>query len=110
MAMTTIRNHVTLIGSIASDNRIMQFENGNKVVRFDVTTEKQYRANNGKIREGKEWHKAFAWGNIAGFIEQFGEKGKRVAIHGRLISRSYFSPQGVKRTITEVEVKHILGL
>lgn len=108
--MTTIRNHVTLIGSIASEKRITQFDNGSKLVRFDVATDSQYRANNGKIKKSTEWHKVFAWGNIAGFIEKFGEKGKKVAIHGRLITRSYFSPEGVQRTITEVEVKHILGL
>lgn len=108
--MTTIRNHVTLIGSIASDKRITQFENGSKIVRFDITIDTQYRANNGKIKEAKEWHKVFAWGNIAGFIEKFGEKGKKVAIHGKLITRSYFSSEGVKRTVTEVEVRHILGL
>lgn len=108
--MTTIRNHITLIGSIASDKRITQFENGSKVVRFDVTTDSEYRSNSGKIKTATEWHKVFAWGNIAGFIEKFGEKGKKVAIHGRLITRSYFSPDGIKRTITEVEIKHILGL
>jgi single-strand DNA-binding protein len=108
--MTTIRNHVTLIGSIASDKQITQFDNGNRVVRFDLTTDKQYRANNGKIKKTTEWHKVFAWGNIAGFIEKFGERGKKVAIHGRLVTRSYFNPQGVQRTITEIEVQHILGL
>jgi len=108
--MATIRNHVTLIGNIASDKRITEFENGSKVVRFDLTTEKVYRANNGKIKNSNEWHKVFAWGNIAGFIEKFGEKGKKVAIHGRLISRAYFNPDGVKRTVTEIEIKHILGL
>lgn len=108
--MNTIRNHVTLIGNIATEKQITQFDNGSKIVRFNVTTDKQYRANNGKIKNTHEWHKVFAWGNIAGFIEKFGEKGKKVAIHGRLITRSYFSPEGVQRTITEVEVKHILGL
>ncbi len=108
--MNTIRNHVTLIGNIASDKQITQFDNGSKIVRFNIATDKEYRANNGKIKNTTEWHKVFAWGNIAGFIEKFGEKGKKVAIHGRLITRSYFSPEGVQRTITEVEVKHILGL
>ncbi len=108
--MQTIRNHITLIGNIASDKKVTEFENGSKVVRFDISTDKQYRTNSGKIKNDMEWHKVFAWGNIAGFIEKFGEKGKKVAIHGRLITRSYFNPEGIKRTITEVEIKHILGL
>jgi single-strand DNA-binding protein len=108
--MTTIKNHVTLIGSIASDKKITQFDNGSKVVRFEVATDSEYRANNGKIKKATEWHKVFAWGNIASFIEKFGEKGKKVAIHGRLVSRTYFNPEGIQRSITEIEIKHILGL
>lgn len=108
--MTTIRNHVTLIGNIGSDARITNFQNGSKVVRFDLATDTQFRANDGKIRSSIEWHRVFAWGNIAQFIENFGAKGKKVAIHGRLVTRTYFNPQGVKRNVTEVEVRHIMGL
>lgn len=108
--MQTIKNQITLIGCISSDRRLTQFENGSKLVRFEVATDKTFRANNGKIRSSKEWHKVFAWGNLANFIEQFAEKGKKVAIHGKLINRTYFNPEGIKRTITEVEIKHILGL
>lgn len=108
--MQTIRNHVTLIGNMGTDARITNFENGNKVVRFNLATDKEFRGNNGKTKSTTEWHRVFAWGNIAQFIEQFGEKGKKVAIHGRLVTRTYFSPEGKQRSVTEVEIRHILGL
>lgn len=108
--MNALKNHITLIGNIGSDAKITTFENGSKVVRFDLATDKEFRANNGKLKKSTEWHKLFAWGNIAQFIESFGEKGKKVAIHGRLVTRTYFNREGVKRNITEVEVRHILGL
>lgn len=108
--MTTIRNHVTLIGNIGSDAQITNFENGGKVARFNIATDNEYRANDGKIKNATEWHRVFAWGNLAQFIEKFGEKGKKVAIHGRLVTRSYFNKEGVKRDITEIEIRHILGL
>ena len=108
--MTTIRNHITLIGNIGTNAEITQFDNGNKVARFSLATENSYRANNGKIRKDVEWHRVFAWGNLAQFIENYAEKGKKVAIHGRLVNRTYLSTQGVKRNVTEVEVKHIIGL
>ena len=57
-----------------------------------------------------EWHRIFAWGNMAQFIEKYGEKGKKVAIHGRLVNRSYLNPEGKKRNLTEVEVRQIIGL
>lgn len=108
--MTTIRNHITLIGNIGNQAEITQFDNGSKVARFNLSTEKTFRANNGKIRSAKEWHRIFAWGNLAQFIENYGEKGKKVAIHGRLVNRTYLSQDGKKRNVTEVELRHIIGL
>lgn len=106
----TLRNHITLVGSISSNMKVFNFENGKKVARFKVTTEKPFRANNGKFKTEKEWHEVFAWGNLAQFIESYGEKGKKVAIHGRLVNRTYLSPEGQKKSVTEVEVRHIQGL
>lgn len=108
--MTTIRNHVTLIGNMGTDAQITNFENGNKVVRFNLATDKEFRANNGKTKKETEWHRVFAWGNVAQFIEKFGEKGKKVAIHGKLVTRTYLNPDGIQRSVTEIEIRHILGL
>lgn len=108
--MTTIQNHITLIGNIGTDTRVVNFENGSKLARFHVFIEKQFRANNGKIRFGKEWHTIFALGNLAKYIESFAQKGKKVAIHGRLVNRTYLTAKGVKKQTTEVELKHIIGL
>jgi single-strand DNA-binding protein len=108
--MTTIRNHVTLIGNIGTSAEVTSFENGKKITRFSLATDKSYRANNGKIYNETEWHRIFAWGELAGFIESYGQKGKKVAIHGRLVNRTYLNREGQKRNITEVELKHIIGL
>ena len=108
--MTNLRNHITLIGNMGSNPQITNFDNGNKVARFQLATDRSFRANDGRIKSSTEWHKVFAWGNIAGFIESYGEKGKKVAIHGRVVNRTYLNPEGKKRNVTEVEVQHIIGL
>jgi len=108
--MTTIRNHVTLIGNIGTQAEITNFDNGNKVARFNLATDSNYRANNGKMKSDTEWHRVFAWGNMAQFIETYAEKGKKVAIHGRLVNRTYLTQDGKKRNVTEVELRHIIGL
>jgi single-strand DNA-binding protein len=105
-----IRNHITLIGSIGSKTEVTTFENGGKVARFRLSTDRVFRANDGKIKSAKEWHSVFAWGNLAQFIESYGEKGKKVAIHGRLVNRTFLSKKGIKKNVTEVEVRHIVGL
>lgn len=101
--MQTIKNHVTLIGNMGNDAQVTNFENGGKVARFSMATN---NANNGKT----EWHKVFAWGNLAQFIESYGKKGKQLALHGRLVNRTYVDKQGAPCKVTEVEVKHLIGL
>lgn len=96
-----MKNHVTLIGNMGMPPQITNFDNGSKVARFQIATHTK-----GKT----EWHKVFAWGSMAEFIESYGAKGKEVAIHGRLVSRTYLSKIGKQQNVTEVEVKHIMGL
>ena len=108
--MTTIRNYVTLVGNIGSNTQITNFENGKSVARFSLATQKTTRKNDGNYTNLVEWHRIFAWGNMAQFIEKYGEKGKKVAIQGRLVNRSYLNPEGKKRNLTEVEVRQIIGL
>jgi len=105
--MQTLKNHVTLIGSLSSNPEITNFENGRKVVRFRLATNR-YTMKDKKARV--EWHRVFAWGNIAQFIESHARIGKELAIHGRLVNRTYLSKDGRERQITEVEVKHVIGL
>ena len=37
-------------------------------------------------------------------------KGKKVAIHGRLVNRSFINDKGKKTSLTEVELRQIIGL
>jgi len=105
--MQTLKNHVTLIGSLSSNPESNKLENGQKVVRVRLAT-KRYTMKEKKARV--EWHRVLAWGNIAQFIESHARIGKELAIHGRLVNRTYLSKDGRERQITEVEVKNVIGL
>lgn len=105
--MQPVRNHITLIGNMGADAQITNFDNGSKVARFNLATN-SYKDKSPE-RE-TEWHRVFAWGDMAKFIENYGEKGKQLAIHGRLVNRTYLNKEGIQRKVTEVEVKHVIGL
>lgn len=105
--MQTLKNHVTLIGNLSSKPEITNFENGSKVARFRLATSR-YTLKDKKAR--KEWHRVFAWGNMAQFIENHARLGSELAIHGRLVNRTFLGKDGKERKVTEVEVKHVLGL
>ena len=79
-----MRNQVTLIGNMGDNAQITNFENGGKVARFNLAISS---ANN-KGDNSAEWHRLFAFGNLAQFIENFGGKGKRIAVTGRLVNRT----------------------
>lgn len=100
-----MKNQVTLIGNMGENARITNFENGGKVARFSLATQKE-----GEDRKRTQWHKLFCFGNIAQFIENFGEKGKKIAVTGKLVSRTYLNKEGKLRKITEIEIHHVIGL
>ncbi len=104
--MQTLRNNITLVGNMGSEPIITNFENGGKVARFRLATDSKGPKGVSKA----DWHSVFAWGNIAGFIENYGAKGKQLAIHGRIVDRTYTNKLGEPRKITEIEVKHVIGL
>ena len=101
---------MTLVGSISRCPSVIEFKDGSKVARFLVTTPKVYRKNDGKYSSRLDWHRVFAWGNMASFVENHAEVGKKVAIHGRLVNRKFLDQQGKQRSSTEVELRQIIGL
>lgn len=104
--MNTIKNNITLVGNMGTDAFITNFENGNKVARFSIAT----RNHDGSAEDATKWHRVFAWGSVAGYLEQYGKKGRKIAVHGRLVNRTYLTKKGIERKVTEVEIKHIIGM
>jgi single-strand DNA-binding protein len=100
-----MRNQITLIGNMGENAKVTNFENGGKVARFNLATPSPVKG-----KDTAEWHKLFAFGNIAQFIENFGGKGKRIAITGKIVNRTYLSKDGTPRKVTEVEVRNVIGL
>ncbi len=100
-----LSNQVTLIGNMKTDVQITNFNNGGKIARFKLETSR-YPTND----KQPVWHSVFAWGNMAQFIERYGQKGKQLAIHGRLVNRTYTTKKGDARKYTEVEVRHVIAM
>lgn len=107
--MTAIRNHITLIGNIGSQTEITKFDNGSKVARFSLATDKTFRANNGKMKSDTEWHRIFAWETWPNSLKNMRKKVK--SCHSWSLGEQNL-PQSrrEKRSVTEVELRHIIGL
>ena len=108
--MNTLRNSVKLIGHLGANPEVKEFDGGNKVARFTIATNDSYKNKAGEKVENTEWHSLVAWGKTAEIAEKYLEKGKEVAIEGKLTHRSYDDKDGVKRYTTEVVVNEFLML
>lgn len=108
--MNAMRNKVQLIGHVGQDPEIKTFDGGRKVANITIATNDYYTNDKGEKIEQTEWHRVTAWGKLADIIEKYVDKGKEIAVEGKLTHRSYDDKDGNKRYITEVVANDILLL
>ncbi|GMN11549.1 single-stranded DNA-binding protein [Croceitalea sp. MTPC9] len=108
--MSSIQNHVQLIGNLGDDPTVTNLENGKKVARLSLATNENYKDKEGEKQTETNWHTVVAWGKVAEIIEKYVTKGKRIAIVGKLKTRSYNDKEGNTRYATEVIANEILLL
>lgn len=108
--MSTIKNHVQLIGNVGQEPTITNLESGKKVARLSLATNENYKNGNGEKQTETNWHTVVAWGKTADIIEKFVDKGKEIGIVGKLKTRSYETKEGDQRYITEILANQILLL
>ena len=108
--MSSIKNHVQLIGNVGQEPSVTKLENGKKVARFSLATNEYYKDSKDEKQTDTNWHAIVAWGKTAEIIEQYVRKGKEIGIVGKLKTRTYTTDDGNQRYVTEVEANEILLL
>lgn len=105
----SLRNKVTLIGHTGKEVEIVNFEKG-KIAKVTLATNDFYTNAQGEKVEETQWHNLVASGKLADIMEKYVQKGKEIAIEGKLIYRTYDDKDGQKRYITEIRVEELLLL
>lgn len=108
--MNTLRNKVQLIGNLGNTPEVINLENGKKIAKFSLATNDAYKNAQGEKVTETEWHNCVAWNKTAEIVEKYVEKGREIAIEGKLTSRSYDDKEGNKKYITEIIVNELLLL
>ena len=108
--MSTIKNHVQLIGNVGQEPTITNLDKDRKVARFFIATNESYKNSKGEKVQNTDWHTVVAWGKTAEIIEKFVSKGKELGLTGKLKTRKYTTDDGSDRYVTEVEAREILLL
>lgn len=108
--MYALKNKVQLIGNLGAKPEIKNMESGKKLAVFSIATSESYHNTKGEKITDTQWHRVIAWGKIAEIAEKYLDKGKEVAVEGKLVYRSYHGKEGGKKFITEVQVNDLLLL
>lgn len=95
-------NKVILVGNVGKDPEVRHLDAGVAVANFPLATSETYTAKNGEKVTTTEWHNIVLWRGLAEVAEKYVTKGKQLYIEGRIRTRSYDDPNGVKKYITEI--------
>ena len=108
--MYALKNKVQLIGNLGNAPEVKTMESGKKLATYSIATSESYRNAKGEKVTETQWHRIIAWGKVAEIAEKYLDKGKEVAVEGKLINRSYTDKEGVKKYVTEIQVNELLML
>ena len=87
-------NKVILIGNLTRDPELKQTASGQPIVTFGIGTDREI----------------VAWARLAEICHKYLRKGKLVYIEGYLKTRSWDTPEGVKKFRTEIVANDLIML
>ena len=101
-------NSVSLVGRLTKDPAVSTTKAGKSYVRFSLAVDRHIGKD--KAQEGTptaDFISCVAWEKTAEVISQYTAKGRKIAVEGRIQTRSYDAKDGSKRYVTEVVVQHM---
>ena len=100
--MKDLRNRVQLIGNLGTNPEMVNFENGNKLVKFSLATSQTYNNAQGEKTSDTQWHNVVVWGKLAEHANKYLKKGDSLTLEGKIIYRNYEDKAGEKKYFTEI--------
>lgn len=103
-------NKVILIGNLTRDPEMRQTQNSQNVTTFGMATNREWVTKNGDHNNSAEFHECVAWAHLAEICQKYIKKGNLIYVEGYLKTRSWDSPEGIKKFKTEIVVKDMIRL
>ncbi|OGJ51119.1 hypothetical protein A2229_04745 [Candidatus Peregrinibacteria bacterium RIFOXYA2_FULL_33_7] len=83
---------------------------GQAVTTFGIATNREWITANGERKSSTEFHDLVAWAKLAEICQQYLKKGKLIYVEGYLKTRSWETPEGIKKFKTEVIIQDMIIL
>lgn len=95
-------NKAIIMGNLARDPEIRYTASQRAVASFTVAVNRQWKDQNGEVRDDVTFIPVVVWGKGAEVCERYLKKGRGVLVEGRINVRSYESKTGEIRYVTEI--------
>ena len=93
-------NHFVGIGRLTRDPEVRYTQSGKACAKFTLAIDRR-----GNGEKQADFIQCVAWEKTAEIIGNHCTKGKKIAVEGRIQTRSYDANDGTKRYVTEVVVQ-----
>jgi single-strand DNA-binding protein len=102
-------NEVRLLGNLTRDPEIKTTENGKKLCKFGIATNRSWKDEDGTIQTKTDFHNIICWGRKAEVYGEYLKKGSKVLISGRIENQQYVK-DGKTRTYSQILATDIIML
>jgi len=103
-------NKVILIGNLTRDPELRQTPGGQAVCTFSIATNREWVSRDNNKHSLTEYHDLVAWAKLAEICHTHLRKGKLIYVEGYLKTRSWDTPEGVKKYKTEIVIQDMIML
>lgn len=100
--MAASLNKVILIGNLTGDPELKYTPSGTAKTRFSIAVNRSYKGGDGQMKDEVTFVPITTWGSQAENCANYLQKGRSVAIEGRLRIDSFEGDDGAKRKVVEV--------
>src|SRR3990172_42138 len=100
-------NRAIIIGNLTRDPELRSLPSGVQVASFGVATNRVWKDKDGSKKEDVQFHNIVVFGRQAETTAQYLRKGSSVLVEGRIQTRSWDAPDGVKKYRTEIVADRI---
>lgn len=98
-------NKVILMGNLTRDPQLSYLPSQTAVVDFGIATNRQWKAQDGQMKQDTCFVDCRAFGKTAETINKYCKKGKPLMLEGRLTFDSWTGQDGVKKSKLRVTVE-----
>lgn len=101
-------NSAFVLGNLGQDPELKYTPGGMAVCKLNVATTERSKDKDGNSKEEVEWHNVVTWGKTAENCAKFLTKGNKVAVRGKLKTRSWEDKTtGKKSYATEINAEEV---